>query len=209
MQCRQCSAELPEGSAFCNRCGAPQGDARPATAPAAVPEAAAKGSRALPPEEPLWNGRYSLRAAAHLWILSVAWIALVVWIYLRYVETSSKKLNLTVAAVALLPGVWALLLALYRKATLRYRLTNHRLFTERGLIGRDHDEIELIRVDDVAVHQNVLQRVFDVGTVTIVSTDPSSPRLLMEGIQSPLSVKEEIRNQVRARRSRATFLETI
>jgi hypothetical protein len=59
------------------------------------------------------------------------------------------------------------------------------------------------------VHQNVLQRVFDVGTITVISTDSSSPRLLMEGIQQPMAVKEEIRNQVRARRSRATFLETI
>jgi membrane protein YdbS with pleckstrin-like domain len=209
MQCRQCSAELPESSAFCNRCGAAQGDARPPVAPSAPPEPTAKGGRAMPPEEPLWSGRYSLRAAAQLWILSGAWIALVVWLYLRYVETSSQKLNLTVASVALLPAAWALCLGLYRKLTLRYRLTNHRLFTQRGLLGRDNDEVELIRVDDVSVHQNVLQRVFDVGTITVISTDSSSPRLLMEGIQQPMAVKEEIRNQVRARRSRATFLETI
>jgi membrane protein YdbS with pleckstrin-like domain len=209
MKCQQCAAELPEGSAFCNHCGAAQGDARPPVAPFAPPEPTAKGSRAMPPEEPLWSGRYSLRAAAQLWILSVAWIALAVWLYLRYVETSSQKLNVTVASVALLPAAWALCLALYRKLTLRYRLTNHRLFTERGLIGRDHDEIELIRVDDVSVHQNVLQRVFDVGTITVVSTDPSSPRLLMEGIRQPMAVKEQLRNEVRACRARATFLETI
>jgi hypothetical protein len=69
----------------------------------------------------------------------------------------------TVAVVALLPAAWSLGLALVRKVTLRYRLTNYRLFTQRGLLARDNDEIELIRVDDVSVHQNVLQRVFDVG----------------------------------------------
>jgi hypothetical protein len=100
MLCQQCSAELPEGSAFCNRCGTAQVDALATSASTAAPraplapapsDAQARGSRAQPPEEPLWSGRYSLRAAAHLWILSVLWIALVAWLYLRYVETSVEE----------------------------------------------------------------------------------------------------------------------
>ena len=68
--CRQCSAELAPGSAFCNRCGASQDGERPAKsfAPAAT--------GGLPPEEALWSGRYSLRAAMHLWLLWGAWIVL-------------------------------------------------------------------------------------------------------------------------------------
>ena len=113
------------------------------------------------------------------------------------------------AAVALAPGAWALGAALLRRWTLHYRLTTHRLFTERGLLRRRHDELELIRVDDVSVRQNLLQRWLGVGTVTVVSTDSSNPRLEIEGIEDPLALKEQIRRPVRTLRARTTFLETL
>lgn len=201
--CRQCAAPLPAGSAFCNRCGANQEGERPAKAFTA----AAPG--APPAEETLWRGRYSLKAAMHLWLLWALWITLVLGLYLRFVDATTPLANGAVLALALGPALVSLGQALLRKLTLRYRLTNHRLFTERGLLARQHDELELIRVDDVAVHQNVLQRLFDVGTVRVLSTDSSSPELRLEGVPRPLAVKEEIRTQVRARRARTTFLETL
>ncbi len=200
--CRACGAELPEASAFCNRCGAGQDGERPAR-----PFAATGG--ALPPEEALWAGRYSLKAALHLWILWALWIVLVLGLYLRFVATTTATKNGLVFALAAGPALWSLAQALVRKLTLRYRLTNHRLFMERGLLSRQHDELELIRVDDVSVRQNLLQRLFDVGTVTVLSTDTTNPELCIEGIEHPLALKEQIRAQVRARRARTTFLETL
>lgn len=203
MPCRQCSAELPPGSAFCNRCGASQLDEQQS---GAFPAASAG---AHPPEEQLWAGRYSLKAAMHLWILSALWALLVLGLYLRFVGTRTERGDLVVLTIALVPGLLALGRTLVRRLTLRYRLTNHRLFTERGLVSRHHDELELIRVDDVSVRQNVLQRLFGVGTIRVLSTDASSPELVMEGIARPLEVKEQLRLQVRARRARTTFLESL
>lgn len=203
MTCRLCSAELEPKSAFCNRCGASQDGERPAKAFAP----ATPGT--LPPEETLWTGRYSLRAAAHLWLLCALWILVVLAVYLRFVETRNALGNGLVLALGVGPALWSLTQALIQKVTQRYRLTNHRLFTDRGLLSRRHDELELIRIDDIAVRQNLLQRLFDVGTVTVLSTDTSSPRLEIEGIEHPLAVKEQIRVQVRARRARTTYLETL
>ncbi len=201
--CSQCSAELPVGSAFCNRCGANQDGERPAK-----PFPAAHAGAPVP-EETLWSGRYSLKAAVHLWIGWALWITLVLGLYLRFMEEKTTLWNEIAFGVAAGPALWSLGRALVRKFSLRYRLTNHRLFTERGLFSRQHDELELIRVDDVSVHQNFLQRLFDVGTVTVLSTDTSNPELLIEGITHPLVLKEQIRGQVRARRARTTFLETL
>lgn len=205
MQCHQCSTEIPDGSGFCNRCGAGQEAGAPAK-PFAAASAAPPGQ---PSEQTLWTGRYSFKDAAHLWILSAVWIALVLWLYLRFVQVPTQKSNLIAFAVALVPVVLVLGQALVRKLSLRYRLTNHRLFTVRGLLARQHDELELIRVDDVSVRQNLLQRVFDVGTVTVLSTDSSNPVLAIQGVERPLELKERIRGEVRARRARTTFLETL
>lgn len=207
MLCRQCSAELPDGSAFCNRCGTNQVQERPAQPfPAGSP-----GTQ--PAEETLWRGRYSLKAAAHLWLSWPLWMLLMLSLGLlrgslpaRFVP---ERFTLWLALLALLPGAWPLGHALVRKLSLRYRLTNHRLFTERGLLSRQHDELELIRIDDVSVRQTLLQRLLDVGTVTVLSTDASNPALAIEGIAHPLELKETIRAQVRARRARTTFLESL
>lgn len=204
MHCRRCSAELPAGSAFCNRCGSSQLE-ETESGPGPL---AARGTGEQPPEEELWAGRYSLRAAAHLGILAAAWAVLVAVLYPRLAERTAR-LDRIALAIALLPGLAALGHALLRRFTLRYRLTNQRLFTDRGLLRRDHDELELIRVDDVAVRQNLLQRLLGVGTIRVLSTDASSPELLMEGIARPLEVKEQLRLQVRARRARTTFLENL
>jgi uncharacterized membrane protein YdbT with pleckstrin-like domain len=185
-----------DGSAFCNRCGAAQkGDDG--------------GSDAAQREETLWSGRPSLRAELHWVVLSGVWIALVLGGALGFMPRRTSQVWAVAALLALLPPAWILGQALVRKLTLRYRLTSHRLFTERGLLSRQHDELELIRVDDVSVRQGLLQRWFGVGTVTVVSTDASNPRLAIEGIRDPLELKERIRTQVRVLRSRTTFLETL
>jgi len=201
MQCSKCAVELPEGSAFCSRCGAPQGVLSPA-APA-------------PPiaEETLWTGRYALRASAGMWVVSCLWLLGCVLGYLRFAGSMrpdwSAWTGLAASAVALAPLLWTLGKALARKLSLRYRLTNDRLFTERGILSRRFDELELIRVDDVTVGQSLFQRWLDVGSVTVLSTDASNPRLAIEGVLRPLELKELLRSQVRARRARTTFLETL
>jgi len=203
MQCRQCSSELPADSPFCNRCGAAQTEERPARPFGSAP------SGAQPAEETLWTGRFALRSEAHMWVLAGLWGALALFLYLRFAENPSQTLNLVALALALVPGILQLGHALVQRLGVRYRLTNHRLFTQRGLFARVHDEIELIRVDDVSVRQNVVQRMFGVGTVTVLSTDASNPTLEIAGVLKPLELKELIRTQVRARRARTTFLENL
>ncbi len=202
MKCRQCAAEIVEESAFCNRCGAEQavrGPLDPRPGAGAEP----------PPEETVWRGRYSARADLHLWLLWVVWVGVVIAAHVLFVTASTTWTTLTFLALGLFPAAWIAVRTLLRKLSVRYRLTNQRFFRQRGILSRHHDELELIRVDDIEVTQNLVQRLFGVGTVTIVSTDATHPRLPLEGIREPLETKEKIRTLVRARRSRTTFLETL
>lgn len=205
MQCRQCASEIPDASPFCNRCGA----AQEVEAPAPVGRPFVAPPAAQPPEEDLWRGRYSMKDGAHLWLFWGVWMALVGVGYWKLLDAPSVETKWIALGLALLPGPLILLRLLVRKLTLRYRLTNYRLFIVRGLFARQHDELELIRVDDVSVRQNLMQRVFGVGTVQVISTDTTSPRLDMEGIAEPLELKELLRENVRARRARTTFLEAL
>lgn len=81
----------------------------------------------------------------------------------------------------------------YRVYSKKYRLTTQRLFIERGLIARQIDEVELFRLKDVTVSQGILQRIFRAGAVTVISTDDTNPRVVLQNIGCPVEIKEHIR----------------
>ena len=109
--------------------------------------------------------------------------------------------------VALLPvfGIGLILLASvwYKTKSLRYRLTNERLFVTKGIIAKQVEEIELYRIKDQSMRQSIPQRLMGFGDVRIYSTDDSTPHVMIEGVKNPLSIKEQIRSAVRAARQKA------
>ena len=78
----------------------------------------------------------------------------------------------------------------------RYALSEDRLFLRRGFLNVHQDEIVLYRVRDLRVSQTLWQRIFGVGTVTVVSTDKSIPELALKNIRQPNEVKELVHEYV-------------
>lgn len=78
----------------------------------------------------------------------------------------------------------------------RYALSEDRLFLKRGFFNVRQDEIVLYRVRDLRVKINLWQRIFGVGTVTVISTDKSIPELVLKNIKQPNEVKELIHENV-------------
>lgn len=74
------------------------------------------------------------------------------------------------------------LYALYRKLTVRYRLTSRRLVHEEGLLRRVTEQIDMSDVEDVACSQRRIERITGVGTIKIMFRDPSHPDLYLEGV---------------------------
>ncbi len=115
------------------------------------------------------------------------------------------RLGLLVWGVLLLPvgiGLFLLLRAWYLVASTRYRLTTQRLFVQTGLIAKNLEEVELFRVKDVALSQGVFDRMLGTGTVVVLSTDDTAPRLELAGVLDPMAVKEAVRGAFRAARQR-------
>ena len=78
----------------------------------------------------------------------------------------------------------------------RYRLSEDRLFLSVGFFSIRDDEILLYRVRDIATKRNIWQRLFGVGTVTVMSSDKTMPNLVLKNIKDPVMVKELIHQQV-------------
>ena len=78
----------------------------------------------------------------------------------------------------------------------RYRLSEDRLFLSVGFLNIKDEEILLYRIRDIATKRNLWQRIFGVGTVTVVSSDKTMPTLVLQNVKDPVMVKELIHKQV-------------
>jgi uncharacterized membrane protein YdbT with pleckstrin-like domain len=78
----------------------------------------------------------------------------------------------------------------------RYSMTEDRLFFSVGFLNIKDDEILLYRVRDINSSRTLGQRLFGVGTVTVLSSDKSMPTMVMKNIKNPVAVKELIHEQV-------------
>lgn len=78
----------------------------------------------------------------------------------------------------------------------RYALSEDRLFISVGLLSIKDDEVLLYRVRDIDTSRTLWQRIFGVGTVTVMSSDKSMPNLVLKNIKDPIFVKELIHKQV-------------
>ena len=63
----------------------------------------------------------------------------------------------------------------YQRLSMHYRLTTHRLVIERGILSRTDDRILLVDIDDITVRQGLIDRMLDIGTV-VLNTSDNSPR---------------------------------
>ena len=86
--------------------------------------------------------------------------------------------------------------------TNRYRLTDQRLRWEYGFIGRRVEEVDLFRINDVAIKQGAFERILGFGDITIYMTDASSPEKVLHNVVGPERVKDLIRQAVRRERQR-------
>ena len=78
----------------------------------------------------------------------------------------------------------------------RYQLSEDRLFLSQGFLNIKDDEVLLYRVRDIDTRRSLFQRLFGVGTITVLSSDRTTPTLVLKNVKNPLFVKELIHKQV-------------
>jgi membrane protein YdbS with pleckstrin-like domain len=224
MKCNQCDAEVPAGAAFCSQCGTKLG--APPVTRSAHPLQAGR-IPAQPQEQELWTGTYSPKAM-------IGWFALasILTVVGLVAGVMLPEPTIWIGVILAIVAIWAVLLAsaLYLRASTKYSLTSYRLFHEKGLLGRTRDRIEVIDIDDVTLTQGFFERMLNIGTIHIISSDESlrqaaaenaakrggtavsviDGRLDMPGIEDVRRVADLIDNTRRAERNRrGVFLENV
>jgi membrane protein YdbS with pleckstrin-like domain len=179
---------------------------RPTSAASRLRPAGSGSSAGQPQEDELWSGTYSGKAmvgpAAGLAVLTIAGLI---------AASFAGPIGWTIAGLAAVV-LWTILglVLMYRKLSVRYRLTTFRFFHETGLLSRTRNRIEVIDINDVTLQQGLIERMFNVGTIHMRSSDVTHPDILLPGIDDVGRVTDLIDNTRRAERQRrGVFMENI
>ena len=78
----------------------------------------------------------------------------------------------------------------------RYRLSEDRIFCEKGFFNLHSEGGLRYRVRDLELSMSLGQRIFGVGTVCVHSSDKTAPDLKLLNIKRPREVKELLFQQV-------------
>lgn len=168
----------------------------PILAPASLPQ---QDRRAAPIDEtPIFSGSVSLLMGFRIFVLSclldVAGVALA---WYGSVNPQNSGHYLVIAGVALLIAsnlmlAWSVL----RIRCQRYKITRKLIEREQGIIFKRVDALDLARVKDVELSQNLIERIFNIGTILVFSSDRTDPVMHIEAIPNARLVYEKMRDAV-------------
>lgn len=83
-----------------------------------------------------------------------------------------------------------------------YIITTERVRIVEGILGKDREDVELVRVQDIDQSQSISERLLNIGDLHIQSHDRSHPSITLRNIKDPLEVHEILRRAVLDARKR-------
>ena len=84
----------------------------------------------------------------------------------------------------------------------RYVITNERVRIFEGMLAKDREDIELVRVQDIDQSQSISERLLNIGDIHLRSHDRSHPETVLRNVKGPQEVHEILRRAVLDARKR-------
>lgn len=216
IKCRFCNSFLsaaPAGAvpaAAAAPLAAPAPVAAPGPGPAAPPfarAAAAVGAPAptsggLLDKKVLYDGSPSWRAYLGLYLIAGVLTILVPvifnWIGRKADASTSGRILLVLIPLAM-ATIFFTGLHFYKKS-LRFRVTTTNVETERGVLSKKIDVLELWRCRDVRYRQNLVDRLLGIAHIEIFTTDATTPHLEITGMPASRQLFEQLRDAIQIQR---------
>jgi uncharacterized membrane protein YdbT with pleckstrin-like domain len=142
-------------------------------------------------EEVYYQGSPALRGSlGHFFLCGLMAVGVIIGtLALRAYGWYLPVLGLLVAAVLIIVPV------LFVRSE-RYRVTSYRIDFERGLFSKDIDTLELWHVEDIKFHQSFLDRLLDIGQITVISHDETTPELVLQSIPQPRPLFDSLKQRI-------------
>ena len=89
--------------------------------------------------------------------------------------------------------VFVLVMKVVRLKMTRYEVSPDRIEWSRGILDRRVDNIDMFRVIDLKMRRSVLDCIFGIGTVGLITTDKTDPKFEFEKVHRPRELYDIIK----------------
>ena len=154
-------------------------------------------------ETDIWWGAYAGRTMIPSFVICALLTGLLVWgVWIFWPKNEDRPYLERYTTYILVGAVWLFQLIRwgYRIVGINYRLTNRRLFCQRGFYTLI-TAIDLASIATVRIERDALESYLKVGRLRIVPVDNSKPPMLLEGVYNPDQIAALIMNQVQQARA--------
>lgn len=77
-----------------------------------------------------------------------------------------------------------------------YRITSQRIIITQGVMTRRTDQLELYRAKDTSLLEPFWLRIFKLGHVDLVTSDPTTPFLRLQAVPNAAALREQLRTAI-------------
>ncbi len=77
-----------------------------------------------------------------------------------------------------------------------WEITDEQIISHQGIIARHAEYLELYRINDYTEHSSVMERILNIKSVIISSTDRSTPTLVIFGVNRDMDILSDLRQKV-------------
>lgn len=93
----------------------------------------------------------------------------------------------------------------YLSLSVHYQITTERVRITEGMLGKEREDIELVKIQDIDQTQSLTERALNIGDIVIRSHDASRPETILSNVSNPVEVHEILRRAVLNARKRHNF----
>ncbi len=211
IKCRYCSSFLSAAPPELAAAVAPAPVAKPvetALAPAEenvapFARAAGKGKDDSEIRKVFYEGVPSWKAFLGYYVIAIFTALVIITILLRLVyKESTDSLGTKLMAVLVPSAIAAVVMfgvTLYRKS-IKFRVTNTVIETERGILSKSIDVLQLWRCRDVRYRQNLVDRMLGIAHVEVFAQDATTPHIEITGMPASRQLFEQLRDSIEIQR---------